>query len=168
MLSKRNWYMAAPVVRRFPSLQFVCSPPFQLLLALLRLSKLVQRDNQSSSEPILFQFLPVFRPLRCTKAIPSPRIREAERSAGFDTNPSLSSSCMLASVAAHLRSSTPNPEQQWIFTMGLGTSSTVDIAITCSLLWYLGNARTGFAGSVDETKLSEEWAQFSFTLSKRV
>ena len=40
--------------------------------------------------------------------------------------------------------------------MGLGASSTLDIAITSSLLWYLDNARTGLGGLVDETELSKK------------
>jgi len=34
----------------------------------------------------------------------------------------------------------------WVFTMGLVASSTLDIVVTSSLLWYLDHARTGFAG----------------------
>jgi len=34
----------------------------------------------------------------------------------------------------------------WVFTMGLVTSSVLDVVITSCLLWYLGNAKTGFAG----------------------
>jgi hypothetical protein len=34
----------------------------------------------------------------------------------------------------------------WVFTMGLVTSSILDVVITLCLLWYLGNAKTGFAG----------------------
>ncbi|KAF9647016.1 hypothetical protein BDM02DRAFT_3117731 [Thelephora ganbajun] len=34
----------------------------------------------------------------------------------------------------------------WMFTMGLVTSSVLDVVTTSCLLWYLDNARTGFAG----------------------
>jgi len=34
----------------------------------------------------------------------------------------------------------------WVFTMGLVTSSILDVITTSCLLWYLDNARTGFAG----------------------
>jgi len=34
----------------------------------------------------------------------------------------------------------------WVFTMGLVTSSILDFTTTSCLLWYLGKARTGFAG----------------------
>jgi len=34
----------------------------------------------------------------------------------------------------------------WVFTMGLVTSSVLDVMTTSCLLWYLDNARTGFAG----------------------
>jgi len=37
-------------------------------------------------------------------------------------------------------------EVSWVFTMGLVTSSVLDVIITSCLLWYLGKARTGFAG----------------------
>jgi len=34
----------------------------------------------------------------------------------------------------------------WVFTMGLVTSSVLDVVTTLCLVWYLGNSRTGFAG----------------------
>jgi len=34
----------------------------------------------------------------------------------------------------------------WVFTMGLVTSSVLDVITTSCLLWYLDGARTGFAG----------------------
>jgi len=34
----------------------------------------------------------------------------------------------------------------WVFTMGLVTSSILDVVVTASLVWYLDHARTGFAG----------------------
>lgn len=34
----------------------------------------------------------------------------------------------------------------WVFTMGLVTSSLLDIIVTSSLLWYLEQSRTGFDG----------------------
>lgn len=34
----------------------------------------------------------------------------------------------------------------WVFTMGLVTSTILDVVITSCLLWYLDHARTGFAG----------------------
>jgi len=37
-------------------------------------------------------------------------------------------------------------EVSWVFTMGLVTSSILDVVITSCLLWYLRKARTGFAG----------------------
>jgi len=34
----------------------------------------------------------------------------------------------------------------WVFTMGLVTSSVLDVVTTLCLVWYLGRAKTGFAG----------------------
>jgi len=58
-------------------------------------------------------------------------------------------SLAIASCAEMLIYSTINEfveKAAWVFTMGLLTSSILDVVITSSLIWYLDHARTGFMG----------------------